>query len=183
MKRALYYTKKIIHIKLAIAVLLLLPLAVLTLVVSKTDRIAGIQSFVVLTGSMEPNISQGSLIFTKKASDYRIGEVIAYKTGEVTVTHRIVEVVKVGTNISYQTQGDANNTADTTLIPASRVLGKATNSLPYIGSFILSLKTIEGFFAVIILPALLFIGFELWNIKKEIERQAEKRVLKRLQIT
>ncbi len=167
---------RIIRIKITILVIAILPIVVLTLLTSRTDKIIGLQSFVVLTGSMEPNIKQGSLVFTKKQQNYTTGDVIAYTAGNVTITHRIVGVEKSGGILSYQTRGDANNTPDNTLVSTKSVIGKAENSIPYVGSFILFLKTIPGFLTFIVLPVLIFIGFELWNIKREIEIAVEKKV-------
>ena len=175
------FTKKIIHIKLTILVLALLPFIAFTLLTSNTNKIFGIQSFVVLTGSMEPAILQGSLVFTKKQQEYHKGDVIAFKEGNITITHRIVDVMTQNSRSIYHIKGDANNTPDSSLVAAKDVLGKAENTLPHIGTYILFLRTLPGFLTFIVAPVALFILFELWNIKKEIERNVEQKVLKRMQ--
>jgi signal peptidase I len=183
LKHIVFYIKKIIHIKLTILVLTLLPFVVFTLLTSKSNKIAGIQSFVVLTGSMEPAIQQGSLVFTKLQSSYAVGDVIAYKQGTVTVTHRVAQIIKENGSVSYQTWGDANSAPDSTLVTAKDVLGKAENKLPFVGSFILFLRTLEGFVALIIAPIVLYIIFELWNIKKELERSIERKLMEKMHLT
>ena len=174
------FTKKIIHIKLTILVLALLPFIAFTLLTSNTNKIFGIQSFVVLTGSMEPAILQGSLVFMKKQQEYHKGDVIAFKEGNITITHRIVDVMIQNSRSIYHTKGDANNVTDSQAVAESDILGKAENSIPMVGNFILFLKTLPGFIGLIVVPVLIFIGFELWNIKKEIETSTEKRIREKI---
>jgi len=175
-------TVKVIHIKLTIIAFILLPIAVFTLVTSKTDRIAGIKSFVVLTGSMTPSIPQGSVIFTKKAYAYEKGDVISFDLSGRNVTHRINAIEQdVNGDIYFETKGDANNAVDSELVNSSAVIGKSVFHLPYVGKVILFLKTIQGFMALIIAPSLIFIGMELWAIKREIEKETEKKILRRIE--
>lgn len=172
--------KKIIHIKLAILVVLLLPLVVATLITSKVDAF-NVRSYIVATGSMEPTISVGSIVYMKKTGDYIPQDIIAFKNAAgQTVTHRVVEKVQKD-GVFYKTKGDANNVTDTELVPYTSVVGKYVFGVPFVGKFIEFLKTPLGFGAYILFPSFLFIGFELWNIKKEIERETEKRILKRIQ--
>lgn len=172
---------KIIYTTLTILILGLLPLVVFTLITSKTNIVGGIQSFVVLTGSMQPNIPQGSIIYTKDTNFYKTGDVISFQKGSNTVTHRITEVRVENNSFYYQTKGDANNTVDNELVAGSDILGRSFFYVPFIGSFVLFLKTIPGFTLFIILPTVFFILFELNNIRKEIIRQAEKRAMEKLQ--
>lgn len=179
-KKTAQISSKVIYIKLSIAVLLLLPLVVFTFVTSKSDILAHIRSMVVLSGSMTPNIPVGSVVYVQKAHTYTIGDVISFSNpAGITVTHRIVEIVD-NDGIFYRTKGDANRVADQELVPYTSVIGKNVFSLPYLGYAINFLKTPKGFILTIVVPILIFIGFELWNIKREIERSVEKRVLENL---
>ena len=81
-------------------------------------RIAGLQVFSVLSGSMEPTYHVGALIYVKKvdAMELRSGDVITFMLDEDTVaTHRIVEVVPDAEDSSvlrFRTKGDANDNVD-----------------------------------------------------------------------
>lgn len=172
--------KKILHIKLTILVLLLLPLVIFTLITSKTPVIAGIQSFVVLTGSMSPTIAQGSMVFIQKHPVYRKGDVVSYKRGNVIITHRIVGGEKQANGIVYRTKGDANTTLDQKEVAEKDVLGKAIFYVPYIGKLVLFLKTFQGFALFIIFPTVLFIVFELNVLRKEVIAHAEKKAMERM---
>ena len=97
-------------------------------------RLFGLQPMGVLSGSMEPTYSTGSLIYVKDV-DYRdldVRDVITYKSGKSIVTHRIIEVVNEG-GVKFRTQGDANDNADATLVSPGNVLGKVVFSIPFMG--------------------------------------------------
>lgn len=172
-------TKEIIKAVLNVSVFLLLPLVVLTLITSKVS-LGGFQSFVVLTGSMSPLIPQGSVVYTFKQDGYKKGDIITFEQNGVTVTHRIVEKITENNTTLYETRGDANNATDSEPVPSKDVVGKVELFVPVVGKLIMFLKTLPGFFTLIILPALIFVGFELFNIKKEIEKNVEKKLLRRM---
>lgn len=151
----------------------ILPAILFILVTSRTDFILGIRSFDVLTGSMEPEISTGSMVFTMDAADYQTGDIITFKRGNISITHRIFAVV----NGQYQTKGDANKSPDPQLVKKADVIGRDFFIIPYLGKFTGFLKTLPGFLIFIVLPVLIFIGFEIWNIKEEYKKQIEKKVL------
>jgi len=176
MKKVLHLGLKTTNILLTIAVLIILPVVVFTLISSKTNIIYGIQSFVVLTGSMEPNLLTGSVIYTKPVQNYSKGDVIAFNQADRTITHRITEVKGANT---YITKGDANNTQDSDPVSSASIIGKEVFTIPYLGSFILFLSTLWGFILFIVVPIAIFIAFEIWNIKKEIDYHIAKKVLEK----
>jgi len=171
---------KIIRIKLAVVVFVMLPFVVFTLLTSQTSVFAGMKSYVVVSGSMEPSIPVGSIIYTKSEDFYSPNDVIAFQKEGATITHRIVGMEAVGNELYYTTKGDANNAEDEDLVVRQDVVGKTLFFVPYLGKIIMSLKTPFGFVAGIVLPSLAFVLFELWNVKKEIERSTEKKVMERL---
>lgn len=174
-------TKKIIHIKITLLVLMLLPLAVFTLLTSKFSFIAGIRSMVVLSGSMEPKIPTGSVVYIQPSNKYSIDDVVTFTTDEgMTVTHRIVDSNTTENGLQFVTKGDANSSVDSQFVTQSQIMGKSIFSLPYLGYVVNFLKTPKGFLFAIIIPTIVFIGLELWAIKKEIEKSVEKRVMERM---
>lgn len=169
--------KKIIHWKLKLIVLIVLPIVVFLMITSKTDQIGGVRSFVVLSGSMEPELPVGSVVFTKKTGDYIKGDVITFQNAGMPVTHRIAAVE----NGQFKTKGDANKNADGELIAKNQVLGEQVFMVPFIGRFIAYLRTLQGLILFIIVPSILFILFELWNMKHHMEREAEKKIRKKME--
>ena len=84
----------------------------------KVPDFLGYKPFIVLSGSMEPSIMTGDMVFVKETDpdSLKVGDVIAYKSGSAVVTHRIVEVKSENGETRYVTQGDANNAADQSLV-------------------------------------------------------------------
>jgi signal peptidase I len=131
--------------------------------------------FTVQSGSMEPKIHVGSLIFVKSAAEYRIGDIVTFKNGKNTVTHRIVEKKESDGQVTYLTKGDANEEADAEETPATNVIGKTFLSLPYVGYPIGYARTKTGFILLVIIPSTIIVYEELYKIKTEISEKFKKR--------
>lgn len=166
---------------MAAFLLLFLPFVVFTLMTSKSDTLFGIRSFVVVSGSMQPTLPVGSVIFTQKNATYQVGDIISYLKGDETVTHRIVSREKINNGFFYKTRGDANNTPDSESVSQRSVLGKNVFQLPLLGRFVFFLKTLPGFLLFVILPGSLILASEAKTLKKEIEKEVEKKLLRKMQ--
>ena len=93
-------------------------------------RLAGISSYAVLSGSMEPEISTGGIVFTNtRDRQPETGDVITYRLGGTTVTHRILRME----DGAYVTKGDANQGEDTSPVLPSQIVGTVCFSLPFAG--------------------------------------------------
>ena len=120
---------------------ILVALAVLLAVALVGVRLAGIRTFTVLSGSMEPTYHVGSLIYVKKVDPAAIrpGQVITFMLDENTVaTHRVVEVVPDEddpSTLRFRTKGDANDAEDGTLVHYKNVVGTPVFTIPYLGYF------------------------------------------------
>jgi len=171
----------IFGIILRIVIYAALPVLAFILITSRTSALGGIQSFVILTGSMAPALPVGTVVMTKQMPTYSKNDVIAFKKDDKNVTHRIVEVENKNNVFSYKTRGDANNVADIDLVRKDNVLGKMIFSIPYLGTFILFLKTVPGFLIFIVLPAIIYIFFEIFNIKHEMTKEIKKKLLQNMQ--
>lgn len=114
-------------------------LAVLLAILFVGVRVIGLDVYTVLSGSMEPNLPVGSLIYVKDvdSADLEAGDVITYMASEkVVVTHRIVEVVPDENDPSvlrFRTKGDANNTEDEGLVHSNNILGSPVFHIPLLG--------------------------------------------------
>ena len=113
--------------------------AVLLAVLLVGVRLAGLQVFTVLSGSMEPTYHTGSLIYVKKVDAAKLSEgtVITFMLDENTVaTHRIVGVVPDEDEpgvVRYRTKGDANEAEDGGLVHYKNVIGTPVFSIPGLG--------------------------------------------------
>jgi signal peptidase len=113
---------------------------------SPSPSVFGHPAFAVLSGSMAPAIRTGDLVFADSLSaterrELRPGQVVTFRSagdGSRLFTHRIVGVRHgAGDAVAYVTKGDANDSPDTTAVPADHVLGLYRTRIPY-GGYLLS---------------------------------------------
>lgn len=172
------------HLILKAIIYSLVPVVFFLVVTTNSPILFGIRSFVVQTGSMEPNIPVGSVIFSVPQKTYELGDIILFKDSQGrTISHRINKTeIKKGT-MFFQTKGDANNSADIDLVLEGSVIGREVFLLPSVGRISAFIKTVPGFILILGLPTLLFIGFEILNIKTELEKEIEKKLKERMGIS
>lgn len=153
---------------------------------------------------MEPTIPTGALIYSGKykLDDLKKKDIITFysrdaKSGAVTVvTHRIVDVIKSETiekigekgkekdkkilKYEFATKGDANNTIDQRLVPSSNILGLYKWHIPKIGYIAYFTQTPKGFALMIILPTIVIIFWEIFDVvlhfKKKYEEKSKKEI-------
>jgi len=135
------------------------------------------QSLVVLSGSMEPAIKTGALIFTAATdmNSLQTGDIITFQQdedGNMPVTHRIEEIKEDG---NFITKGDANNTVDNTVVLPTEIQGKMLVSIPWLGYVINFSKSLYGIILLVIIPAFLIIIDESKTIKNELEKEFRKK--------
>lgn len=130
-------------------------------------RLAGLQVYTVLSGSMEPEYPVGSLIYVKSV-DYtqlEAGDVITFMMDETTVaTHRIVEVVadeEDSSVLRYCTKGDANEMADGSLVHYKNVVGTPIFTIPWLGYVANYIQHPPGTYVAISMGALLLMSIFL----------------------
>ncbi len=99
-------------------------------------RVFGYHIYTVVSGSMEPAIPVGSLLYIQEVppEDMSERDVIAYYGGSdrtAIITHRVVENrVFMG---EFVTKGDANPEEDMTPVPYDDFIGKVRLSVPRAG--------------------------------------------------
>lgn len=131
----------------------------------------GYKPFIVLSGSMEPNIMTGDMVFVKETDpdSLKVGDVIAYKSGSAVVTHRIMEVTSENGETRYITQGDANNAPDQTAVKPADVEGLYQRRVAGAGNLAMFMQTTTGMILFVVCPLVLFV---LWDV---LRRQLESR--------
>lgn len=148
-------------------VLVCLPLTV--------PRFFGYHIYTVVSGSMEPAIPTGSLVYIHEMQpeDVEPDDVIAFygaKDSASIITHRVVENrVLMG---EFITKGDANQTEDMNPAPYGNFIGRVEKSFPEIGVVAQILTGREGKFIAggVILAAVILQG-----VGSALERGAERR--------
>jgi signal peptidase I len=129
----------------------------------------GNQLKTVLSGSMEPTFKTGSIIAVKPVSDpssLKKNDIITYmQPDQSLVTHRIIEVIKQGDQVMYQTKGDNNEDADTQPILSQNVVAKYTGfTIPFLGYLIDFAKSSKGLAALLIIPGALLLIYSAYSI-------------------
>ena len=99
----------------------------------------GYRAYIVMSGSMEPQISTGSLCLVDtnaRYEDIRVGDVIVFGQYHGLVTHRVIAVTEEG----LETKGDANEVTDGVRVNQTNFKGKTIGAIPGVGYFLHWLK-------------------------------------------
>lgn len=134
----------------AVGTLLLAAVIILCVPVT-VPRMFGYQIYNVLTGSMEPAIPAGSLIYAENTepSEIEEGDVIVFYSSVdagVIITHRVEENHRVSGE--FITKGDANAGRDPLPVEYECLLGKVIMTVPVLGGIFAMLVTVSGKIAV-----------------------------------
>jgi signal peptidase I len=98
----------------------------------------GFRPLVVRSGSMEPAVNTGDLIFTRmiEAGQAEVGDVVTFQDpsrSEELVTHRVVSIEPRQTSLSFRTQGDANTGHEDWTVQADGQIGRYAFRVPGAG--------------------------------------------------
>jgi signal peptidase len=156
---------------LAAATVLVLGLLAITV----GPRILPYQALVVRSGSMEPAIPTGSIVFFHKvaAEKVEVGDVIVFtRPGEPgeRVTHRVYRVSNSPTGRYFITKGDANGAPDDWRVPAAGTGWVASFHVPYVGYVLADLQSTTARLLLLLIPALLLGAITLYEIWHERRR-------------
>ena len=121
---------------LAAVIVSSLPLAI--------PRLLGTRAYGVVSGSMEPNIPVGSLIYVEPAEPLTVqeGEVIAFRSGEAVVAHRVMR--NAVDERAFITKGDANEAVDFESAPYEQLVGRVRFHIPHVGRFLMLYADARG---------------------------------------
>lgn len=125
-------------------------------------RLAGIKTYVVVSGSMEPSIPVWSIVYSKEVDPAMLepGDVIVFysseaasessgSSGAVPITHRVVENLRGSSEII--TKGDANENADLSPAAYANVEGRVVLHIPAVGRLAALLSSAAGKIAIVLM--------------------------------
>ena len=104
---------------------------------------------VVLSGSMEPELSVDDLLIVVPSEGYEVGDVVVYQTERTAVVHRIVSI----NGDEIITRGDANDKDDDP-ISVNNIKGEVICAIPFVGYLVQLIKTPIG--------TILLLGLAIW---------------------
>ena len=156
--------KKVVSI---IIVILLLPILFVSGVILINSIISpdeipsffGWKPFIVLSGSMETEIFPGDIVVVKEidAKDLKENDVIAFKSGDIVVTHRVIEIKEDEGLVKYITKGDNNNTRDMGYVLPDNVEGLYKFKISKLGNLAMFIQTPAGMICTLSIPILLLL--------------------------
>lgn len=138
--------------------------------------------FTVQSGSMEPTIHTGSMLFVKPAGDYNVSDIVTRRTNDpkITITHRIAEKKDDEGRITFKTKGDANESSDMETVNQRDIIGRVFLTVPFMGYPVSYAKTTPGIILLIIVPAVIIIYDEINKIKAEIRKKRDYKKLAKI---
>jgi signal peptidase len=147
-----------IFTRLALAILILI-----IIVLGLIHFVPGYDILFVRSESMVPSINLGDVVVTGPINGFLSGElqtgkVIVYEMGKNRITHRILSI----SGDTIIAKGDALNNPDPWPVSLSQVKGIVFFHIPYLGYVTGFIRTRNGWFLAIILPAALLV---LWIVK------------------
>ena len=141
-------------------------------------------AYVVHTGSMIPEIMPKDVVVTKKreAKDLEVGDIITFLSSDprlsnIIVTHRIkAKYYDATTNkYTFQTKGDANNTADFTLAEDTNIIGEVIFKIAKIGYIQSILASKGGLIIVVLIPCLAILSYDIVKLGKNVKNKVVKK--------
>ena len=186
-KSEMIFLKRIFNICISIIFTIII-FAVASLIIQKfvlkeeIPNVFGYKILQVMSGSMSGEFETGETILIKEIKnegDLKIGDVITYRIAKNTmVTHRIVDITKIGNELNYTLKGDANNIEDSEKVIFSNIEGIYVRKLNLIGKLITFMQKPYGMVIIFMTPILLILY--VINNEKAKEEKRNKRREKRL---
>ena len=125
-----------------IGAVLLAAVALLAISATVAPRFMGLQSYAIVSGSMEPSFPVGSLVYAEPIEALAVGDVAVFWRNDEVVIHRVEENLYEDRELI--TRGDANEGIDAHPALYDNVVGRAVNQIPGIGYFVMALASLPG---------------------------------------
>lgn len=125
----------------------------------KIPSFFGWKPFIVLSGSMETEIYAGDLVIVKdvETDNLKVNDIIAFRSDDIVVTHRIMEILNEDGTVKYITKGDNNNTKDTGYVKPENIEGVYQFKIKNLGNLAMFMQTPTGMISCLSIPLLLLI--------------------------
>lgn len=167
-----------------IVILILIPILLISIVIlvdshthpNEVPSFFGWKPFIVLSGSMETQISAGDIVVVKEidTNELKKGDIIAFKDGNIVITHRIDEVTEIDGKTQYITKGDNNNTQDIGYVSPEQIEGVFKFKVSRLGNLAMFIQTPLGMIVCLSIPIIIIILLQTADSKKEKEELISK---------
>ena len=137
-------------------------------------------AYVIVSGSMEPNIKIRDAVVIKRcdADKIKLGDVVTYRSTDesfyvILITHRVVNIEEKDGKMIYITKGDNNETIDKTPVEFNQIQGKVIMRIPKIGYLKYFLIDYYGWIIAIVIPSLGIIVFDIVKLFRKLKNKEE----------
>ena len=148
---------------------------------NETPCFFGIKTFVIVSGSMQPDLMIGDIVIVKNCdkNDINVGDIISYRSGQSVITHRIVEFIESDGQTGYITKGDNNNVKDNVVVKFEDIEGKYIGKISKLGNVVLFLKNKIVIISIIFIFYLIYVHELKVNEKIQIRKEKREKFEKR----
>lgn len=124
--------------------IVMIAVVILTCCPASIPRLAGYEIYNIVSGSMEPAIGVGSVVYVKpcRPHDMEAGDIPAFYVNGDVIVHRIVRN-DTNEKVLY-TKGDANAAEDMNPVPYDQVIGRVERIIPHLGNIIALYTSQQG---------------------------------------
>lgn len=142
-------------------------------------------AYTIVSPSMVPSIHVLDVVVTMRVNDsssLKKGDIITFTSSSYSnanITHRIYDIERTSNgDVLYVTKGDNNNTPDTNRVNFNDVYGKVLFKIPKIGYIQYYLGTIFGWIVIIVVPAIMIIGYDIFKLLKSYKKKKKEGIEK-----
>ncbi len=175
-RKALSKVFKVFRILLYVIMFTIVALTVGAVIIFSTSNDAEkytYKAYTVLSDSMQEQFEAGDLIIVKKVdlSTISEGDIISFYSidpntyGEV-YTHMVREVITYNGELAFTTYGTTTGSNDIYPALSSCVIGEQVYVISNIGEVITFIKTVQGYWFLVVIPCVVLVGFEIKNLIK-----------------
>lgn len=175
--------KKLKIILSSIVLAILTPIIIVSLVIlidswvhpNEIPSFFGWKPFIVLSGSMETEIYAGDVAVVKKVDtkDIKENDIIAFKDGNIVITHRVIEIINDNGTIKYKTKGDNNNVNDDGYVKEEQIEGLYQFKISKLGDFAVFVQTPIGIVICLSIPLAILLIIQAIESRGNKKRQQE----------
>ena len=178
LKESLSYVGKLFSIALLVLLVLICVFLVFYLISYRAAERDGVPPrfslFTIISPSMEPSIRVYDVIVNRRIenpSTIQVGDVITFISTssisrDMVVTHRVIDIREVDGEYEFVTKGDNNPAADSDTAKADNLIGRTLFRIPQLGRVQFFIGNIGGWIAIVVIPAMLIIIYDIIRLSK-----------------
>ena len=136
----------------------------------------GWKPFIVLSGSMETEIDAGDVAVVRETdtASLKKGDIIAFKSGEIVITHRIYDIIQEEGETRYITKGDNNNAEDNGYVLPEQIEGVYQFKISRLGNLAMFIQTPIGMIVCLSVPFIILVLVQIVDSKRNQKYIKEK---------